>query len=145
MDAYEFDPTEAQLEILSILWESERAMSVAEVRSALMERVEYEYAYTSVLAQLQRMTKKGWLAVDAGLVINRYEPRVSLRFARDAIMARLERLLYDGTTAGMIIALIEEGRLSRRALERVRLRLDRVMETISPPVPQARQPLPPRG
>lgn len=52
-------PTDAELQILQILWDGDVPMSVREVMKLLNERANSERAYTTVMTLMDTMSKKG--------------------------------------------------------------------------------------
>ena len=100
--------SEAELEILKVLWEHGPA-SVREVLERLQGR---KRAYTTVLTLLQRLAAKGCAAFDVREGVNVYRAAVS---RDEMIRSRLGEVaddLCDGTRSPLMHALMSGGRFT---------------------------------
>ena len=114
-------PTDGELEILHVLWDSDPA-TLGQVCTALREA--RPVATTTVATMLKVM-------LDKGLVKRRHGPRGylwSARVSRKAATTGLLRKLLDGVFEGsaqrLVAHLLEEGRLSDRDRQQIRRLLD---------------------
>jgi predicted transcriptional regulator len=114
--------SEAELDVLKVLWEQGPA-TVRQVNAALKRRGR-RWAYNTVLTLLQRLEAKGHVRSDKGGVAHVFEAAVT----RDALLRRrlkdLANDLCGGTSAPLVLALVEGQRLSREEIEQLRRRLD---------------------
>ena len=91
-------PSEAQLEILALLWQQQPA-TVQELHERLTER--RQVSYNTVLTQLQRMTKAGFVLRNTEQRTHTYTAGV----AREQVEQKLFRRLADTAFGGSKINL----------------------------------------
>ena len=113
MDDIYFPPRE--LEVMSVLWRLGSA-TVADVRDALEE----ELAYTSVLSALQTLEEKGYVRHETEGRAYRYFATVGADRAGKSALARIRRSIFHGSAERMFAHLVNDRRLSREELERMR-------------------------
>jgi predicted transcriptional regulator len=101
-------PTDAELEILRVLWER-GASTVREVQENLDGR--RPVGYTTVLKLMRIMTEKGLLTRDERERAHRYVPISS----REQTQQRLVSELLDRAFAGSASSLVMQALASRRA------------------------------
>ena len=116
-------PSERELEVMSVLWDL-KSGTVAEVREELIDRYEFEPAYTTVLTLLRNLTAKGWATTKSEGKSHRFYPKVPRDSARGDALFRMTHLLFDGSREVLLTELISDRRLNPRALERMRTLLD---------------------
>lgn len=121
MDEISFTPRE--LDVMSILWRNESG-TVAEVLDALDE----DLAYTSVLSALQTLEEKGHVRHEAEGRAYRYYPTVEPEAAGDSALSRIREAIYQGSAEWMFAQLVSDRRLDRDELERMRRLLDERLE-----------------
>src|ERR1700748_1334916 len=85
-------PTEAELEILTILWEH-GASTVREVHSFLQK----DTGYTTVLKQMQVMTEKGLLLRSERYKSHVYEAKVAKEKTQQQMTGNLLKRAFDGS------------------------------------------------
>jgi predicted transcriptional regulator len=114
--------SDAQLEIMNIVWDRGET-TVAEVWKTLAAR--RAVARNTVSTMVTRLEEKGWLRhrVKEGSYL------FSAAYPREKVLPRIVRRLVDaafqGSAEGLVLALLEGGRLSREEVERIRAILDR--------------------
>jgi predicted transcriptional regulator len=115
--------TPTQLEILQAVWELGPDGGTAPAIWQQAQKVR-ELARTTVLTQVQRLHKKGWLkrrerggAVVFRAVCDRAtaEGRLARRFLAD---------FFAGSAAGFVKSLLGDGRIDKKELERLRAAID---------------------
>jgi BlaI family penicillinase repressor len=115
-------PTEAELELLQILWQKEPA-TVREIHNALNE--EKRAGYTTVLKLLQIMTTKGLVVRDEAARAHVY----STAFTQDAMQSRLlkdlSNRLFAGSAAQLAMHALSMGPASADELVAIRALLER--------------------
>ncbi len=113
--------SDAQLEIMHILWDRGEA-TVAEVWKTLSAR--RRVARNTVSTMITRLEGRAWLR--HRVVEGRH--LFSAAYPRDKVLPRLVRRLVDaafrGSAEGLVLALLEGGRLSPEEVERIRGILD---------------------
>lgn len=106
--------TPTQLEILQAVWD---LGPVPATVAAIWEQVQRDLARTTVLTQIQRLQKKGWLvrgdadgtaAYRAAIPREQAERRLARRFVSD---------FFAGSTAGLVKSLLGSGRIPRAELQ----------------------------
>src|SRR5258707_11554142 len=102
--------SESELEVLKALWEV-GPCTVRAVNAALQRRGR-RWAYTTVQTLLQRLEAKGYVACDRAAAAHVFQAAVS----RDGLVSRRLRDLADqlcgGTASPLLLALVEDGRLT---------------------------------
>jgi len=113
-------PTEAELEILNVLWAAGPS-TVRDVHEALANR---GTGYTTVLKQMQVMAEKGLLARSEEQRSHVY----SAAIAREKTRQRLARNLLDrafaGSAADLVLGALSAQRVSPEELAEIRRMLD---------------------
>lgn len=117
--------SEAELEVLKVLWERP-AVTVREVAAVLEQQGKQKRAYTTVQTLLQRLEAKGYVASQKDAAVNRYQAALS----REALVSqRLRELaadLCDGASSPLLLALVEGTHLSAADVRQLRQWLDRL-------------------
>lgn len=93
-------PTEAELELLQILWEKQPA-TVREIHDALNE--EKQSGYTTVLKLLQIMTTKGLVVRDEANRAHVYRAALSQDLMQSKILKDLSKRLFAGSAAQLAL------------------------------------------
>ena len=91
-------PTDAELEILNVIWAQGRS-TVGSVHFLLNEQ--RERAYTTVLKLMQIMVAKGLISRLDNERVHFYLPRVSEHATRSAYIAEIARKLFAGSLFGL--------------------------------------------
>ena len=115
-------PTEAELEILKVLWRRGPS-TVREVHEALDGR---DVGYTTVLKFLQIMTAKGLVLRDDSLRSHIYRPRHSEERTQRAIAGDILKRVFDGSAEKLILRALSAKRASPEDLAEIRRLLDRL-------------------
>ena len=111
----------AQLEIMEIVW-SRGEVGVAEIWQELTGR--RAVARNTVQTTLSRLQAKGWLKhrqVGNAFLYSAAQPR---RRVIGRLVAKLVESAFGGSPSGLVLALLEEGRLSRDEARRIRDMID---------------------
>ena len=114
--------SEGQLEIMNIVWDRGKT-TVGEIWRLLAER--RSISRNTVSTMVTRLEEKGWLRhrVVGGAYLYR------ATHAREKVLPRLVRRLVDsafaGSVEGLVLMLLEGGRLSAEEVERIKAMLDR--------------------
>ncbi len=124
MDERQAPVSESELEVLKTLWEFGPG-TVRAVNAALREGGR-RWAYTTVQTLLQRLEAKGYVACDRSGPAHVFRAAVS----REELVSRRLRDLADqlcgGTASPLLLALVEDGRLTNEDVQQLRRLLDRL-------------------
>ena len=116
-------PTDAELEILQVLWERGSA-TVRDVFETLSER--RDVGHTTVLKLMQIMTEKGILRRDEDVRPQVYSPsRPRLQTERQLVRDLADRL-FAGSPGSLALQAISTKRLTQEERDRIRELLDKL-------------------
>jgi predicted transcriptional regulator len=113
--------SDAQLEIMQVIWDRGEA-TVADVWRAIARQ--RQLARNTVLTTITRLEEKGWLrhrSIGNTFVYSAVHPRQKA-LARMAL--RLIDAAFEGSAAGLVMTLLEGGRLSEEEAQRICAMLD---------------------
>jgi BlaI family penicillinase repressor len=113
-------PTEAELEILNVLWGLGQA-TVREVHDALHSK---ETGYTTVLKQMQVMAEKGLLKRSERFRSHVYEARVPREQTQRQLAGNLLRRAFDGSAKNLVLGALSSQKVSAAELTEIRRMLD---------------------
>jgi BlaI family transcriptional regulator, penicillinase repressor len=114
-------PTDGELEILKILWESGPA-ELGGICSAL--RRHRPVATTTVATMLKIMLSKGLVKRSEGDRASLWSAKVSQRAATTGMLRKLLDRVFDGSAQRLVAHLLEEGRLSDQDRHEIQRLLD---------------------
>ena len=110
--------TPAQFEILQLLWQSQKGLSVAEVWETI--RDQRDVSRTTVLNLIDRLEKRQWLTREKVDGVFRYLPTVE-RAATEARLAHeFVGEFFHGSPASFVLSLLGSDRISPSELRRLR-------------------------
>lgn len=115
-------PTEAELELLQILWQKEPA-TVREIHDALNE--DKPSGYTTVLKLLQIMTAKGLVIRDEAARAHVYRATFSQDAMQSRLLKDLSNRLFAGSAAQLALHALSMGPASDDELAEIRALLER--------------------
>jgi len=111
-------PTAAELEILAVLWERERA-TVREVQEILNERGK-PTAYTTVLKMMQIMTEKNLVAPDKSGKAHIFRAVQAQNETRENLVADLIERAFRGSALKLVQHVLEAKPASADELKEIR-------------------------
>ena len=114
-------PTEAELELLRILWEKESA-TVREIYDAL--NATRPSGYTTVLKLLQIMTTKGLVVRDEASRAHVYRAAISQDATQNELMKDLSVRLFSGSAAQLALHALAMEPASADELDAIRALID---------------------
>ena len=120
-------PTNAELEILQVLWTRGQA-TVREVLADLSAR--REVGYTTVLKQMQIMAEKGLVKRDESVKPQVYTPAKSRGVTQKQLTKDLLERLFDGSPGKLVMQALSSKRASREELAEIRELLDELEEGV---------------
>jgi predicted transcriptional regulator len=112
---------EGQLEIMEIVWEGGE-VTVADVWKALSAR--RPVARNTVQTMLQRLKEQGWLHSRTDSHAHRYRAAVPREAALRNMLQRLVDVVFAGSTAGLLAALLDRRQVSPEEAARIRALID---------------------
>jgi predicted transcriptional regulator len=107
--------TPRELDVMSILWRHGNG-TVGEV----LESLEEDLAYTSVLSVLQVLEEKGYVRHESEGRAYRYHPTVEPREAGSSALERIKEAIFHGSSEMLFAQLVSDRKLSRKELKRMR-------------------------
>lgn len=112
-------PTEAELEILNILW-ARGASTVRDVHEASSKST----GYTTVLKQMQVMAEKGLLDRSEQFRSHVYAPRIAKGHTQQRLARNLVQRAFDGSAKNLVLGALSAQKVSPAELQEIRQMLD---------------------
>lgn len=114
--------SDAELEILEVLWAAKTALNAGEIRSALNDYKSWER--TTVLTLIQRLVKKGAVTQEKRAQNNRevyyYTPCIAREeYVRTETRNFIEKF-FKGSSKNLAAALVDSDALTRKDIEELR-------------------------
>jgi predicted transcriptional regulator len=110
-------PTAAELEILDVLWQKERA-TVGDVHTAISER--RPTAYTTILKLMQIMLEKGLVRRSEKGKAHVYWPAQTQKKTRTMLVSDLLDKAFQGSALKLVLHVLETEPASRDELDQIR-------------------------
>ena len=121
-------PTQAELEILSVLWQRGPS-SVREIQQTITET--RAAGYTTVLKLLQIMTRKGLVARDERERSHVYRAALAQEQTQRQLVTDLLERAFDGSASQLILQALAARRASPDEMEEIRRMLDKAQRRSS--------------
>jgi BlaI family transcriptional regulator, penicillinase repressor len=121
-------PTDAELEILCVLW-SRGPSTVRDVHEVIAESKPTQY--TTVLKQLQVMHEKGLVARDESQRAHVYQSSRSRDWTRQQLAGDLLQRAFEGSASELVMGALSAHRASKRELAELRRLLDEYERRVS--------------
>ena len=109
-----YEPSDAELEILQVLWEVQPA-TVKTIHEHLA--VKREVGYTTILKQMQRMMDKGFLTRQKDGKLHRYEAIPGKETIQQTLTDRLVEKAFSGSALQMVMRALGQNDTSQEELE----------------------------
>lgn len=116
-------PTEAELEILQVLWEH-GACTVRDVHEILHRRD--GTGYTTALKMLQIMHDKGLVARDESQRAHVYRAAVSKERTQKKFLSDMLQRVFDGSPSRLVLQALGDHKASREELREIRALLNKL-------------------
>jgi predicted transcriptional regulator len=113
-------PTEAELEILNVLWATGPG-TVREVHNALSGK---GTGYTTVLKQMQVMAEKGLLRRSERFRSHVYEAKAAKEQTQQQLARNLLHRAFDGSAKELVLGALSAQKVSPAELDEIRKMLD---------------------
>ena len=120
----QYEPGDAELEVLKVLWEHGPA-TVREVLTHLHERGR-RLAYTTVQTLLTRLEQKRYATSDKSEFAYVYRAKLTRERVTRSRLKTLVKQLYDGAAGPLVLQLIRTERFSAQEIEELQELLDRL-------------------
>jgi BlaI family penicillinase repressor len=114
-------PTEAELEILNVLWDLGPS-TVREVHDILSKK--RDTVYTTVLKQMQTMLEKGLVLRNERFRSHLYESRYGMDQIQGELAADLMRRAFRGSVKSLVLGALSGRRTSKKELAEIRQLLE---------------------
>ncbi len=111
----------AELEVMQILWKSDRPMRVQEVCDALESR---KWEYRTVATLLIRMREKGAVRCVKENKVNYYTPLLDKESYTKSQTKNFVQKLYNGSVKDLAVSLFKSEELSKEDIEEIRKMFD---------------------
>lgn len=118
--------TEAELEILQVLWDKEQA-TVKEVHEALSEG--REAGYTTTLKQMQVMYDKELLTRDDSRRQHVYFPNVDIKKVQRKFMDKVMKNLFSGSAGELVMSALSNYKTTPEELEQIKTLIDKAKQS----------------
>ena len=113
-------PTEAELEILNILW-AQGPSTVRDVHTLSSK----DTGYTTVLKQMQVMVEKGLLERSEQFRSHVYSPRIAKGQTQQRLTRNLVQRAFDGSAKDLVLGALSSQKVSAAELKEIRELLDK--------------------
>lgn len=100
MAAFNYDPSDGELEILQIVW-SLQPVTVRTVYEHIL--LKKEVGYTTVLKQIQRLTEKGVLDKTIKDGVHYYKSRLAEANAKEQLAQKVLQSAFGGSAIDMVM------------------------------------------
>lgn len=110
--------SDAELEVMTILWREKRSVPFSDIRTELNRKMGWEKSTIATL--LRRLLKKGAISVQER-EIHYYTPNIS---KEDYIMSKEKSLidkLYEGSAKNFVAALCHSGELTEADIDELKM------------------------
>lgn len=117
MSIISFKISDAELEVMRILWREKQAVSFSDIRTELSNEMGWEKSTIATL--LRRLQKKGAVSIEEKEV-HYYVPNIT---KEDYLMFKKKSLidkLYDGSTKNFVAALCQNGELTEADIDELK-------------------------
>ncbi len=117
--------SEAQLEIMNVVWDN-REVTVAQVWRELSAR--RRVARNTIQTMITRLEDRGWLKHRSEGITFWYTATSSRKITLRRMLRRMTDTAFGGSTAGMVMALLEGQSLSADEAERIQGMIEDVQQ-----------------
>ncbi len=113
-----FKISDAELEVMRILWREKQAVSFSDIRTELSNKMGWEKSTIATL--IRRLQKKGAISIQ-DKEMHYYMPNIT---KEDYTMIKKKSLidkLYDGSTKNFVAALCQNGELTEADIDELKM------------------------
>jgi predicted transcriptional regulator len=112
-------PSEAELEVMKVLWEEGKALSAPEIVQKLKEK-DIKWEKSTIYTLIDRLVKKKAIKQEKKNKLYYYSPSISKEEYAKIETARVLNKLFNGSVKDLIAALVESGNLKKEELEEIK-------------------------
>ncbi len=117
-------PTQSELEILEIIWETGSA-TVREVNEKLEQKGK-SVGYTTTLKMMQIMADKGLLTRELSGRLHVYSAVLQAGAARNALIDRMIKAAFGGSATKLVLQALGNNKATSEELEEIRALIDKI-------------------
>lgn len=114
--------TPVQFEIMQLIWDSDRGLTIGEIWEAI--RQGRAVSRTTVLNLVDRLEKRGWLKRGKDRGVFRYTSAVKRQAVEERLAADFVDEFFDGSAANLVMSLLGGQRLSKSDVQRLKRLMD---------------------
>ena len=107
-------PSEAELEILQVIWEKE-PVTVRQIHEVLLEKK--KIGYTTTLKQIQRMTEKGMLERTTSGKAHLYKAIVKEQKVQETLFQRFVNSAFKGSAMQLVMHALGHSETTKEEIE----------------------------
>ena len=115
-------PTDAELEILTVLW-SQGASTVREVHETILKRKPTQY--TTILKMFQIMTEKGLVTRDDAERAHRYSASKPREWTQRQLAGDLLQRAFSGSASSLMLGALSAKKASKKEMAELRQLLEK--------------------
>lgn len=109
--------SDAELEVIDILWQAQKPLSAYEIRTALNKTKDWER--TTVLTLIRRLVEKN-IITQTKKEVYYYTPNISREDYQKEETKNFIRRIYKGKTKDLVAALVQDSSLTKEDLTELR-------------------------
>ncbi|WP_053956520.1 BlaI/MecI/CopY family transcriptional regulator [Inediibacterium massiliense] len=117
MEKKAFEISEAELEVIKILWKTGKPMTVQEVCNTVVNK---KWKYTTASTLLSRLVEKGAVAYEKKGKSYLYYPIIKKNDYKQLQTKNLVSKLYDGSVKNLAVSLFKTGEMSADDIEEIK-------------------------
>ncbi|ADQ40848.1 transcriptional repressor, CopY family [Caldicellulosiruptor acetigenus I77R1B] len=112
-------PSEAELEVMKVLWEEGKPLSAPEIVQRLKEK-DIKWEKSTIYTLIDRLVKKKIIKQEKKDKLYYYSPSISKEEYAKIETARVLNKLFNGSVKDLIAALVESGNLKKEEFEEIK-------------------------
>ncbi len=117
MENKAFEISEAELEVMKVLWRIGKPMTTQEVCDFVINK---EWKYTTASTLLSRLVEKGAVAYEKKGKLYLYHPLIKKDDYKQMQTKSLVSKLYDGSVKNLAVSLFKAGEMSASDIEEIK-------------------------
>lgn len=117
MENKAFEISEAELEVIKVLWKTGKPMTTQEVCDTIVNK---EWKYTTTSTLLSRLVEKGAVAYEKKGKSYLYYPIIKKDDYKQLQTKNLVSKLYDGSVKDLAVSLFKAGEMSSDDIEEIK-------------------------
>lgn len=118
--------TEVELELMNVIWKSERCTVRGVVDQLPKER---KLAYTSVATMMKILEEKGFLESEGGEKTHTFAPLVAKEEYESRTLHHVAEKVFEGSPSSMVMKLLDEAKLTAEELTAIKKTLEARMKS----------------